>query len=67
MRGLSRDRKKREPDESQTTNIVPSRFDLILNILFLWTLNAFINLNYFWSSNKNRTIPSEKPTTTTLP
>lgn len=61
------DKKNKDPVASQATIIVPSRLVFNLIILFLWTLKALIRPNYFRSSDKNLTIPSENPTATTLP
>lgn len=64
---LSRARKKSAPVVSATTTTLPSRLHLTLVMGFLWTLNALIRANFLSSRPTNLTIPSEKPTASSLP
>lgn len=63
----SSDRKNRDPAVSATTTVLPYLLHFTRIIGFLWTLKALIRVNFFSSSPTNLTIPSEKPTTSSLP
>ena len=63
----SKDKKNNEPTESAATTTLPSLLHFTFIIGFLCTLNAFINVNFFYYKPTNLTIPSEKPTTNSLP
>ena len=60
-------KKNKEPAESATTTMLPSLLHFTFVMFVLWTLNAFISANFLSYKPTKRTIPSEKPTASTLP